>query len=137
MAFPLESIRELRESISRVERDLIFVKEQMAELKREAMGTPPSGAKIRALSKTVKPRSQEVTCALERAAQLAEELRGLPKEERRARFFQNLEKIREQAIEKDMAMDDEREAAILYLVRGDVGPEGQRAQAQVRPSFAS
>lgn len=112
MALPLESIGKLRESISRVERDLILVKEQVEELELEAMRTPPSGREILGLSKTVKPRSKEVTSALERAAQLAGKLRNLPEEERRVRFFRNLEKIRARAIEKGVAMDDEREAAI-------------------------
>ena len=112
MALSPRSIEKLRESISRVERDLILVKEQVEELEREAMRTPQSSSEILELSKTIKPRSKEVSCALARAAQLAEELRDLPEEERRGRFFRNLEKIRVQAIEKGVAMDDEREAAI-------------------------
>lgn len=53
-------------------------------------------------------KSEEVTSALERAAQLAERLRGLSEDERKARFFENLEKIRAEAIEKGIAIDDER-----------------------------
>ena len=60
-------------------------------------------------ARTIKPRSKEVMSALERATHLAEELRGLPEEERRALFFRNIERIRAQAIEKGMALDDERE----------------------------
>jgi len=112
MALPLESLRKLRESITWVERDLITVKEHVEELEREVIRTPPPGAKTLGLSGTIKPRSKEVTSALERATRLAKELKGLPEEERRTRFFQNIETIRAQAIEKGMAIDDEREAAI-------------------------
>ncbi len=76
------------------------------------MRTPLSDGEILRLPKTIKPRSKEVISALERASELAEELKGLPEEKRRGQFFQNLEKMRAQAIEKGVAIEDEREAAI-------------------------
>lgn len=112
MALLLESITKLLECINQVERDLTLVREQVEELALEAMKTPPADGDIPRLFNILKPRSKEVISALERAAQLADGLRGVSEEERRARFFQNLEKIRAQAIERGTAIDDEREAAI-------------------------
>jgi alkanesulfonate monooxygenase SsuD/methylene tetrahydromethanopterin reductase-like flavin-dependent oxidoreductase (luciferase family) len=59
-----------------------------------------------------RPVSRETLEGIRRAAQLARELQKLPEEERRARFFENMERARADAIARGIAIEDEREAAI-------------------------
>jgi alkanesulfonate monooxygenase SsuD/methylene tetrahydromethanopterin reductase-like flavin-dependent oxidoreductase (luciferase family) len=59
-----------------------------------------------------RPVSRETLEGIRRAAQLARELQKLPEEERRARFLENMERARADAIARGIAIEDEREAAI-------------------------
>ncbi len=105
-----EMWREVLYRLDRIEEDLRAVRALLEEAEEPVMLPMPDGSQ-RPFRPT-QPVSRETRESIRRAVQLARELRELPEEERRARFIQNLEQARADAIARGIAIDEDWEAAI-------------------------
>ena len=111
----VETGREILRRLNRIEEELSALRallEQVGvqEAEEPVMLPMPDGTERP--FRPNRPVSRETLEGIQRAAQLARELQNLPEEERRARFLENLERARADAIARGIAIEDEREAAI-------------------------
>jgi hypothetical protein len=111
----VETGQEILRRLDRIEEELstlrvLLEKAGVGEAEEPVMLPMPDGTERP--FRPNRPVSRETLEGIRRAAQLARELQNLPEEERRARFFENLERARADAIARGIAIEDEREAAI-------------------------
>jgi len=111
----VETGREILRRLDRIEEELSALRallEQVGvgEAEEPVMLPMPDGTERP--FRPNRPVSRETLEGIRRAAQLARELQKLPEEERRARFLENLERARADAIARGIAIEDEQEAAI-------------------------
>ena len=111
----VETGREILRRLNRIEEELSALRallEQVGvqEAEEPVMLPMPDGTERP--FRPNRPVSRETLEGIRRAAQLARELQKLPEEERRARFLENMERARADAIARGIAIEDEREAAI-------------------------
>lgn len=111
----VETGREILRRLDRIEEELSALRvllEQVGvgEAEEPVMLPMPDGTERP--FRPNRPVSRETLEGIRRAAQLARELQKLPEEERRARFLENMERARADAIARGIAIEDEREAAI-------------------------
>jgi hypothetical protein len=111
----VETGREILRRLDRIEEELSALRvllEQvgLGEAEEPVMLPMPDGTERP--FRPNRPVSRETLEGIRRAAQLARELQKLPEEERRARFLENMERARADAIARGIAIEDEREAAI-------------------------
>ena len=111
----VETGREILRRLDRIEEELTALRtllEQVGvgEAEEPVMLPVPDGTERP--FRPDRPVSRETLEGIRRAAQLARELQKLPEEERRARFLENMERARADAIARGIAIEDEREAAI-------------------------
>lgn len=111
----VETGRQILRRLDRIEEELSALRallEQVAvgETEEPVMLPMPDGSERP--FRPNRPVSRETLEGIRRAAQLARELQKLPEGERRARFLENMERARADAIARGIAIEDEREAAI-------------------------
>jgi alkanesulfonate monooxygenase SsuD/methylene tetrahydromethanopterin reductase-like flavin-dependent oxidoreductase (luciferase family) len=111
----VETGREILRRLNRIEEELSALRallEQVGVQEEEEPVMLPMPDGTERPFRPNRPVSRETLEGIRRAAQLARELQKLPEEERRARFLENMERARADAIARGIAIEDEREAAI-------------------------
>jgi alkanesulfonate monooxygenase SsuD/methylene tetrahydromethanopterin reductase-like flavin-dependent oxidoreductase (luciferase family) len=111
----VETGREILRRLNRIEEELSALRallEQVGVQEDEEPVMLPMPDGTERPFRPNRPVSRETLEGIRRAAQLARELQKLPEEERRARFLENMERARADAIARGIAIEDEREAAI-------------------------
>jgi hypothetical protein len=111
----VETGREILRRLNRIEEELSALRallEQVGVQEDEEPVMLPMPDGTERPFRPNRPVSRETLEGIRRAAQLVRELQKLPEEERRARFLENMERARADAIARGIAIEDEREAAI-------------------------
>jgi len=107
----IEVIEMLENKIEQLERDVSEVKELLRKVKERYYIPIAQDGSVRYFP-SLEPISPQAAQDFKKAAELALELIKLPKRERDRLFFENMEAIRRDAIEKGYALEREEDAAI-------------------------